>query len=197
MSDTPSADRTPTSPPNGTQESETRRLLRLLYEGMVPYNWIGPELMRLTGREVPSHPTEWLALASEFGYQGGYDPDRIAIHAIGQARKEERLRATTLGIVPAARDSRAATPQARRPKGESVNDKLRRMMDSNEDGCVDWTAEQFAERLGCGKSTVVESEAWDTLMGARAYKKADELIRRRGKPIDRRRKPKKKRSDAD
>jgi hypothetical protein len=79
------------SAPVPTRE-ERRRQWRQLCEACQRYDWIGPELARLAGRNIPGHRTEWLALAYKYGYQGDYDTDLIALFVIGRARAEERAR---------------------------------------------------------------------------------------------------------
>ncbi len=44
-----------------------------------------------------------------------------------------------------------------------------------------WTAQQWADKLGCGKTTVIESETWKSLSLLRQQAKAERRNDRRRK----------------
>ena len=66
----------------------------------------------------------------------------------------------------------------------TVNDSMIAEMASNLEAVKGWTAQQWANRLGCGKSTVVETQTWKTLSFVRQQAKAEKRNDRRGtKPV--------------
>jgi hypothetical protein len=79
-------------------------------------------------------------------------------------------------------------------KGKRINERMMAILTDNPDS-VNWTAEQWGQRLGCSKSTIAETRAWETALTARKLAEAERANRRKAaKPADRRRFGK-KRSD--
>ena len=107
---------------------------------------------------------------------------------------ETNLGGANLELVKVAADSLAAwaienSPHKTEPKSvakrrTTVNDSMVAEMASDLETVKGWTAQQWADRLGCGKSTVVETQTWKTLSFVRQQAKAEKRNDRRGtKPV--------------
>ena len=69
----------------------------------------------------------------------------------------------------------------RRP---TVNNRMKAELASNLEAVKGWTAQQWADSLGCGKSTVIGTETWISLSLLRQQAKAERRRDRRGtKPV--------------
>ena len=67
-----------------------------------------------------------------------------------------------------------AAPTVDKPKRTAtVNNRMKAELAANLETAKGWTAQQWADNLGCGKSTVIESETWKSLSLLRQQAKAE------------------------
>jgi hypothetical protein len=52
-------------------------------------------------------------------------------------------------------------------KGKKINEQMAKLLTSQPD-CVSWSAEKFAHKLRCSKSTVATAPTWKTILDVRA-----------------------------
>jgi hypothetical protein len=71
-------------------------------------------------------------------------------------------------------------------KGKGVREKMQAYMREHPESCFDLTAREYAEKLGCRESTVVETDEWKAIMLARARREADRVSRHNFRPGDKR-----------
>lgn len=76
----------------------------------------------------------------------------------------------------AAADSPAPPRNIARGGRGNANQRMLELL-HNEPKSVDWTQRQWADRLGCGPSTIATTPAWQTIMKARALSAADRAER--------------------
>jgi hypothetical protein len=92
-----------------------------------------------------------------------------------------------------ASDSPRALEQA--TKGKRINERMEEML--AKDGTrIDWSAENWAQALGCSKSTVAGTQTWGVILNARSLREAERIQDMSYEHTDRRRfRKKRKRTD--
>lgn len=72
---------------------------------------------------------------------------------------------------PAASVTKVMAAKAR---GKHVGARMLKLLEDDR-SCYDWSAEQFAQNLGCSKPTVINTKAWKNIMTVRALRLAERV----------------------
>jgi hypothetical protein len=83
-------------------------------------------------------------------------------------------------------EAREDTPRRGRRGGASINTRMIATIQRDETA-MGWSCKQWAQHLGCAKSSVVETSTWQNLVMARERAKAGRAMDRRRRTADRRR----------
>ncbi len=65
-----------------------------------------------------------------------------------------------------------ASKGASKTKGKNIDAQMLKLLEDHHN-CYGWSAQDFADRLGCAKSTVLATKAWNNIILARAMRRAE------------------------
>jgi hypothetical protein len=116
---------------------------------------------------------------------GRPDAGFVKRNADGAYKDEPQLRKFIADVETAMQipDRNLAPPESKKRKPK-VDDRMKAEMASNLETVKGWTAQEWANFLGCGKSTVIETKTWRSLSFLRQQVKAEKRKDRHGtKPV--------------
>jgi len=88
---------------------------------------------------------------------------------------------------PMTNSGAIATKSGSQRKGKLINERMMKKLQEDRENCLGWSARDWADHLGCSKSTVHGTKTWKMILAGRKFNEAERLARQK-KPrrVDRR-----------
>lgn len=130
------------------------------------------DLCEVDMEQVRTEQVAHAALESIF-YGGG----PLLDHLTGPDRSIEGLRIVLEGLTPSAASAEETTesdnPQEPKRRKATADERMKAELASNLETVKGWTAQKWADHLGCAKSTIIETKTWESMSLLRQQAKAE------------------------